>query len=166
MANALPSTGFHPDTALLAQQKYLTPQNKMLVPHCGYMIGKPLMNDQLSGVTEGSSQMNIWPPAQMHEPCWSTWWSLNRLRVQKGRCRAMVNIWKLSHTDVCDCGERQTMPNRMTCGDALDCTWTSLGIPTLSVSTVPITGRNHSTSNYRGLVLSCWYSVEPPLVGC
>ena len=37
----------------------------------------------------------------------STWRSLNRLRVQKGRCRTMMKTWKLSHTDVCDCGERQ-----------------------------------------------------------
>ena len=31
MANALPSTGLHPETAFLTQQT----QNKMLVPHCG-----------------------------------------------------------------------------------------------------------------------------------
>ena len=31
----LPSTGFHPQTALLTQQKHLPPQNKMFVPHCG-----------------------------------------------------------------------------------------------------------------------------------
>ena len=53
---------------------------------------------------------------------WSTWRSLNRLRVQKGRCRAMMKMWKLSHTDVCDCGERQTMSHLMTCGDAPNCT--------------------------------------------
>ena len=35
MANALPSTRFHPETAFLTQQKHLPPQNKMLVPHCG-----------------------------------------------------------------------------------------------------------------------------------
>ena len=34
---------------------------------------------------------------------WSTWRSLNRLRVQKGRCRAMMKMWNLSR----DCGERQ-----------------------------------------------------------
>ena len=34
MANALPSTSFHPETASLTQQKHLTPQSKMLVPHC------------------------------------------------------------------------------------------------------------------------------------
>ena len=28
---------------------------------------------------------------------WSTWRSLNRLRVQKGRCRALMKSWKLSH---------------------------------------------------------------------
>ena len=27
--------GFHPETAFLTQQKHLTHQNKMLVPHCG-----------------------------------------------------------------------------------------------------------------------------------
>ena len=30
------------------------------------MRGTPLVKDQLSGVTEGSSQMNIWPAAQIH----------------------------------------------------------------------------------------------------
>ena len=34
-----------------------------------------------------------------NEP-WSTWRSLNRLRVQKGRCLAMMKMWKLSHTYV------------------------------------------------------------------
>ena len=29
------STGLHPETPFLTQQKHLTPQNKMLVPHCG-----------------------------------------------------------------------------------------------------------------------------------
>ena len=63
---------------------------------------------------------------------WSTWRSLNRLRVQKGRFRAMMKMWKLSHTDVCDCGERRTMSNLMTCGDAPNCTWTDLAFPTLA----------------------------------
>ena len=43
---------------------------------------------------------------------------LNRLRVLKGHCRAMTKMWKLSHTDICDCGESQTMSHIMTCGDA------------------------------------------------
>ena len=38
VANALPSTSFHPETAFLTQQKRLTPQNKMLVPHCGQRL--------------------------------------------------------------------------------------------------------------------------------
>ena len=63
---------------------------------------------------------------------WSTCRSLNRLRVQKGRCRAMMKIWKLSHTDICDCGERQTMSHLMTCDDAPNCTWTDLAFPTLA----------------------------------
>ena len=63
---------------------------------------------------------------------WSTWRSLNRLRVQKGRCRAMMKMRKLSHTDVCDCGERETMSHLMTCGDVPNCTWTDLAFPTLA----------------------------------
>ena len=63
---------------------------------------------------------------------WSTWRSLNWLRVQKGRCRAMMKMWKLSHTDVCDCGERQTMSHLMTCDHAPNCTWTGLAFPTLA----------------------------------
>ena len=59
---------------------------------------------------------------------WSTWRSLNRLRVPKGRFRAMMNMWKLSHTDVCDCGERHTMSHLMTCDDAPNCKWTDLAI--------------------------------------
>ena len=66
-----------------------------------------------------------------YEP-WSTWRRLNRLRVQNGRCRAMMKMWQLSHTDVCDCGEKQTMSHLMTCGDAPNYTWTDLAIPTIA----------------------------------
>ena len=62
-------------------------------------------------------------PAAHYEQ-WFTRKSLNRLRVEKGRCRVTMNTWKVSHTDVCDCGERQTMYHLMTCVDALNCTWT------------------------------------------
>ena len=47
----------------------------------------------------------IIPNASGSDEPWSAWRSLNRLRVQKGRCRAMMKMWKLSHTDLCDCGE-------------------------------------------------------------
>ena len=46
------------------------------------------------------------------------------------------------------------MSRLMTCGDASNCTWTYLAIPTLAVFTLPNTGRNLSNyynSNYRGL---------------
>ena len=29
--------------------------------------------------------------------------------------KLVVRMWKLSHTDACDCGERQTMSHLMTC---------------------------------------------------
>ena len=40
-----------------------------------------------------------------------------------------MKMWKLSHTDVCGSGERQTMSHIMTCGDAPNCTWADLDIP-------------------------------------
>ena len=45
---------------------------------------------------------------------------------------AVMKMWKLSHADVCDCWERQTMSHLMTCGDAPNCTWTDLAIPNLA----------------------------------
>ena len=53
-------------------------------------------------------------------------------RVQKGCCRAMMKMWKLSRTDVCDCEERQTMSHLMTCVDAPNCPWADLAIPTIA----------------------------------
>ena len=82
---------------------------------------------------------------------WPTWRSLNRLRVEKGRCWAIMKTWHLSHTDVCDCGERHTMYHLMTCDDAPIARgqiWLSQPLP---VSTVPNTGRNLSNISYRGL---------------
>ena len=55
-----------------------------------------------------------------------------------------MTIWKLSHTDVCDYGEIQTMSHLMTCVDARGQTWLCQPLP---VSTVPNTGRNLSKSN-------------------
>ena len=69
----------------------------------------------------------------------------------------MMKTWQLSHADVCDCGERQTMHHIMTCGDAPNCTWTDLAMPTLAgvncgcTVNCANTGRNLSDSNYRGL---------------
>ena len=45
---------------------------------------------------------------------------------------SITKMWKLSHTDVCDCGEIQTMSHLMICGDAPNCTWTDLAFPTLA----------------------------------
>ena len=70
--------------------------------------------------------------ASGREDPWSTWRSLNRMRVQKGCRLAMIKMSKLSHTDVCDRGERQTWYHLITCVDALNCTWTDLAMPTLA----------------------------------
>ena len=86
------------------------------------------MNNQLSGVsrvTEGSSQLNIWPTAQMSPRV-----HLEEFESAESAERTMSghdeNVEALS----CDCGERQNMSHFMTCGDAPTCTWTHLAIPT------------------------------------
>ena len=129
----------------------------------------------MSGVKEGSSQMNSWTAAPMRPRAktinvfraylgaqlticaqkwrnfvlfstvslrfvlsrvciflyslgpWSTWRILNRLRVQKWRCRAMMKMCELSHTWYCV--EWQTMSHLMTCGDAPK---TDLAVPSLT----------------------------------
>ena len=54
------------------------------------------------------------------------------MSVLKGRCRSMMKMWKLSHTDEGDSGDRQTIYHLMTCVDAHNCTWTDLPMPTLA----------------------------------
>ena len=77
--------------------------------------------------------MNTWPAAQMSPGPLKDLEVLESAGVQKGRCRVMIKMWKLSQTDVCKCGDRQTMSHIMTCDDAPNCTWTDLFyIPTLA----------------------------------
>ena len=78
--------------------------------------------------------------ARAEKSPWSTWRSLNRLRVQKGRCLAMMKMWKLSHTssyDIWWCPQlhvdRPGYANPCRCQLCQN------------------TGRNISNSNYRGL---------------
>ena len=103
------------------------------------------MNDQLSGVTEGSSQTNTWPAAQ-NSP-WFTWTlsSLNWLRVQKGRCRAMKKMWKLSQTDVTVGGDRLCLILLHVLMPPIAPGQTWLSQP-LSVSTVPNLGGIYLTA--------------------
>ena len=85
---------------------------------------------------------------------WSTWRSLNRLRVQKGRCRAISLWWKCGSSPIqmyvtvgrdrlCLILWHVVMPPI-----ARGQTWLFQPLP---VSTVPNTGRNQSDSGYRGL---------------
>ena len=104
------------------------------------------VNDQLSGLNEGSSQMNTWPAAQMSPgplagvwigwecrmdvvaPWWKCGNSLIQMYVIVGRDRLCLILWHV------------VMPPIVR-GQ----TWIFQPFP---VSTVPNTGRN---SNYRGL---------------
>ena len=126
------------------------PLNKMLVPHCGSKSGTPMVNHELSGATEGSSQLNTWPAAQMNPgplrgvwigwecrkddvgPWWKCVSSLIQMYVTVGRDRVCLILWYVV-----------VMPP-ITRGQAWLC-------QPLAVSTVPNTGRNISISNYRGL---------------
>ena len=74
--------------------------------------------------------------------------------VQKGRRLAVMKTWKLSHTDGCDCGERQTMSHLMTCVDGpieRGQTWLYQPLP---VSTVPNTGRSPGVEFRQKIYLS------------
>ena len=62
--------------------------------------------EELNALGDGSTEwrdtgivLNEHMASGTDEP-WSTWRSWNRPRVQKGRCRAIMKMWKLSHTDV------------------------------------------------------------------
>ena len=86
-----------------------------------------MVNDPLSGVTEGSSQMNTWSVAQMIPgPLGGVWigWE----------CRKDVvgPWWKCGSSPICDCGERQTVSHLMTCVDAPNYTWTDLAMPNIT----------------------------------
>ena len=129
MASAVPNTDFHPETAFLTQQKArniskydarTTLWNTLDTRSIEWHDRGIIPNEHLASGTD-----EPWSP-------WSTWRSLNGLRVEKGRCRAMMKMWKLSHTYVCDNGERQTMSHLTTCGDAPNCTWTGLAITTVA----------------------------------
>ena len=116
MANALPSTDIHLETAFLTHQKQQQDARTTLWVEELNVIGDRSTEWRDRGIIP-----NEHLASGTDEP-WSTWRSLNRLSVQKGLCLAMVKMWKLSHTDACDCGERETMSHLMTCGDAPNCT--------------------------------------------
>ena len=58
-----------------------------------------------------------------------------------------MKMWKLSHTDVCDCDEIQTVSHRITCVDAPITSGQSWLCQPLPLSTVPTTGMNLSMLN-------------------
>ena len=63
----------------------------------------------------------------------------------------MVKMWKLSQTDVCDCGEGQHMSHLTKCGDAPNCMLTDLAMPTLAGVNCAKHWGNIYNSNYRGV---------------
>jgi len=42
---------------------------------------------------------------------WQQWSLLNRFRTEQGHCGVCRRIWRLTDTDLCPCGETQTMPH-------------------------------------------------------
>ena len=40
---------------------------------------------------------------------WQQWSLLNRFRMEQGHCGACRRKWRLTDTDLCPCGETQTM---------------------------------------------------------
>ena len=151
MANALPSTGLHPETAFLTQQKHLTPKKK-----CSYhIVGR--------GVEHPWWTIN-WVAWQRDNPKWTFGQRHRRALVHLEELESVESAERtLSGYDenvealpyrctVCDCGERQTMSHLMTCGDAPNCRWTDLAFPTLAgVNCAKHWEEWPSNSGYRGL---------------
>lgn len=70
--------------------------------------------------------------ANGHDLAWTTWKSLNRLRVQQGRCKALMKAWNYTTEDTCSCGSVQTMSHLLECVDAPQCSTEDLAEPTPS----------------------------------
>ena len=89
------------------------------------------MNDQLNGVTEGSSQTNTWPAVRMAlvhlEDCESAE-SAERTMSGHDKHLEALSYKRRAYVTV---GETY-LSRLMTCGDARNCTWTYLAIPTLA----------------------------------
>ena len=70
--------------------------------------------------------------ASGHDLGWTTWKSINRLRVEQGRCRALMKVWNYSADDTCSYGSVQTMSHLLECADAPRCSPEDLAEPTPS----------------------------------
>ena len=53
--------------------------------------------------------------ASGHDLGWTTWKTLNRLRVEQGRCQAILKSWRATTNDTCSCGLKQTMHHLLQC---------------------------------------------------
>ena len=70
--------------------------------------------------------------ASGHDLGWTTWRSLNRLRVEQGRCKELIKVWNYTTEDICSCGSVQTMSHLLECADAPRCSPEDLAEPTTS----------------------------------
>lgn len=69
--------------------------------------------------------------ASGHNLPWPTWKTLNRLRLEQGRCKALMKTWKYQTEDTGSCGSVQTMSHLLVCADA-PCSQQDLAEPTPS----------------------------------
>ncbi|KAJ4942018.1 hypothetical protein JOQ06_011888 [Pogonophryne albipinna] len=70
--------------------------------------------------------------ASGHDLGWTTWKSLNRLRVEQWRCKALMKVWSYTTEDTCSCGSVQAMSHLLECADAPRCSPEDLAEPTPS----------------------------------
>ncbi|KAL7403521.1 hypothetical protein ABVT39_001676 [Epinephelus coioides] len=73
--------------------------------------------------------------ASGHDLPWPTWKTLNTLRVEQGRCKALMKEWKYHTEDKCSCGAVQTMSHLLECDDAPQCSPQDRAEPTPSAVT-------------------------------
>jgi len=70
--------------------------------------------------------------ASGHDLPWLTWKTLNRLRVEQGRCKALMKTWNHQTDDTCSCGAVQTMSHLLEYKNAPQCSAQDLAEPTTS----------------------------------
>ena len=150
MANALTSTGFHPETAFLTQQKHKFNTSKQ-------DDRTTLWVEELNALGERS---NEWPDrgitpnehlvcAQRHR------WALVHLEEFES-AESAERTMSGGHDENVEALSYRSGRDRLYLilwrGDAPKCTWTDLAIPPLAgVNCATNTGRNLSNTNYRGL---------------
>jgi len=90
-------------------------QSSPLSSHATYSVHQTC--NQLTSKVDGGITLKLAQVVNLHLVCdriiqhlpWQQWSLLNRFRTEQGHCGACRRKWRLTDTDLCPCGETQTM---------------------------------------------------------